>query len=164
MTLLVACHAQADKKHHDKKNKTYETKPVSTPAPSSAGCNEKLWRQVYDPSRLTVLNKCIVVTGVIEERNADEDGDEHMLLKLDNGLEYLLTSRNYKKKQGDLVIEVVCVNHISRKSAKGACKGYVNNVWLPSVGDHVRVTGSYVNDSHNGWTEIHPASLIEKIK
>ena len=46
----------------------------------------------------------------------------------------------------------------------GACKGYVNNVELPKVGDHVKVTGSYVIDSHNGWAEIHPITEIVIIK
>jgi hypothetical protein len=29
------------------------------------------------------------------------------------------------------------------------------------VGAHVRATGTYVIDSHNGWAEIHPVSRIE---
>ena len=141
--------------------------PVSSDdktASTAGGCNDALWKQVYDPSRLQVLDKCKVVTGVIEESNADEDGDQHMLLKLDKGQKDLLTKRNEKKKQGDLVIEVVCANKITRKKAMGACTGYTNNISLPAVGDHVRVTGSYVIDSHNGWAEIHPVSKIEKMK
>jgi len=31
------------------------------------------------------------------------------------------------------------------------------------VGEHVRVTGTYVLDSHNGWTEIHPVTRIDKL-
>jgi hypothetical protein len=127
---------------------------------SNGGCNDKLWDFVYNPTRLVVLDKCKTVTGVIVERNADADGDEHMLLKLDAGQEKLLKKKNYTKKDGNLVIEAVCINHITRKIAKGICKGYVNAVKLPNVGDHVRVTGSYVLDSHNGWTEIHPITSI----
>ena len=128
--------------------------------PANGGCNDKLWDFVYDPKRLVVLDKCKTVTGVIVERNADPDGDEHMLLKLDAGQENLLKKKNYTKKEGNLVIEAVCINHITRKIAKGICKGYINDVKLPNVRDHVRVTGSYVLDSHNGWTEIHPISTI----
>jgi len=130
----------------------------------ASGCDSSIWNHVYDPDRLQVLHECIEATGTITERNADEDGDEHMLLKLDKGQKDLLRKKNYTKKEGCLVVEVVCVNNITRKRAKGACDGYVNNVQLPNVGDHVRVTGSYVNDSHNGWTEIHPVSKIEKLK
>jgi len=124
-------------------------------------CDKKLWNFVYDPTRLEVLDKCKTVTGVIVEKNADPDGDEHMLLKLDAGQENLLKKKNYTKKDGNLVIEAVCINHITRKIAKGICKGYVNNVYLPKVGDHVKVTGSYVLDTHNGWAEIHPISKVE---
>ena len=140
------------------------TRVTKYPAPVAhqaiGGCDDKLWNFVYNPKRLNVLDKCKTVTGVIVERNADPDGDEHMLLKLDAGQEKLLEKRNYTKKEGNLVIEAVCINHITRKTAKGICKGYINNVKLPNVGDHVRVTGSYVLDTHNGWTEIHPISKI----
>lgn len=130
---------------------------------SSSDCDPNKWNYVYDPDRLQVLDKCKVVTGVITERNADPDGDEHMLLKLDAGQKHLLTKKNKTKKDGCLVIEAVCINKITRKRAMGACKGYVNNVWLPKVGDHVKVTGSFVLDSHNGWNEIHPISKVEKL-
>lgn len=149
-------------KHKSKQAAGHSSVTALQPA-AAAGCDTSKWTHVYDPDRLQVLDRCKVVTGTITERNADEDGDEHMLLKLDNGQENLLQKKNYSKKDGCLVVEVVCVNNITRKRAKGACDGYVNNVQLPNVGDHVRVTGSYVIDSHNGWTEIHPASKIEKI-
>src|ERR1700694_3713061 len=131
---------------------------------NSADCDSSLWKYVYDRERLKVLDRCKVVTGIIEETNADPDGDQHMLLKLDKGQKSLLTKKNDTKKGGDLVIEAVCINHITRTRAKGACKGYVNKISLPSKGDHVRVTGSYVIDLHNGWAEIHPISSIEKLK
>lgn len=127
-------------------------------------CDPTLWKYVYDAQRLQILDKCKSVTGIIEETNADEDGDQHMLLKLDKGQKELLTKKNKTKKQGDLVIEAVCINNITRKRAMGACTGYVNHVQLPKVGDHVKVTGSYVIDSHNGWAEIHPITKIEIIK
>ncbi len=135
----------------------------STTSPQSA-CDPNLWNYVYDHERLQVLDKCKIVTGVIEETNADEDGDQHMLLKLDKGQKDLLTKKNVTKKSGDLVVEAVCINNITRKRAMGACTGYVNHVQLPKVGDHVKVTGSYVIDSHNGWAEIHPITKIEIVK
>ena len=146
-------YANAQAKHETGKTK-------SDKQSNSTGCNPGLWKYVYDPGRLDVKKKCITVSGVIEETNADEDGDQHMLLKLDKK-NNLLTKKNYTKKDGNLVIEAVCVNNITRKKAIGACKGYVNHVELPKVGDHVMVTGSYVIDSHNGWAEIHPISKIE---
>jgi hypothetical protein len=146
------------------KKKKHQEESIPANEPSSAGCDSSKWHYVYDPDRLEVLDPCKVVTGVITERNADPDGDEHMLLKLDKGQDNLLRKRNYSKKDGCLVIEAVCINNITRKRAMGACKGYANNVFLPKVGDHVRVTGTYVIDSHNGWTEIHPISKVEPVK
>ncbi len=144
-------------------NISVKDKDDSVSIPKSE-CDPNLWKYVYDAQRLQVLDKCKVVTGVIEETNADEDGDQHMLLRLDKGQKDLLTKKNKTKKQGDLVIEAVCINNIIRKKAIGACTGYVNHVQLPGVGDHVKVTGSYVIDTHNGWAEIHPISKIEIIK
>lgn len=136
---------------------------VNGQADDDSTCDRSLWDRVYDPLRLEVIDACKVVTGVIEEQDQNEDGDTHMLLKLDPGSPDLLAKKNYKKKNGDLVIEVVCANAITDKKAVAACKGYSNQIVIPSVGDHVRVTGSYVNDTHNGWTEIHPVSRVEKI-
>ena len=127
----------------------------------SKNCDKKLWNFVWEPKRLQVLDKCKTVTGIIVERNADSDGDEHMLLKLDPGQEKLLRKKNYSKKGGNLVIEAICINHITRKIAKGICNGYINQVQLPRIGDHVKVTGSYVIDTHNGWSEIHPITKVE---
>ncbi|HTK37638.1 MAG TPA: hypothetical protein VL325_04030 [Pyrinomonadaceae bacterium] len=130
--------------------------------PSAAGCDPELWKHVWDPPRLEVIEQCKTVTGVIDELDENKDGDTHMLLKLDAGQEDLLTKKNIKKKNGDLVIEAVCAHEVTEKKAVEACKGYSNTVTLPSVGEHVWVTGSYVNDKHNGWTEIHPVTGIQK--
>ncbi|MBV9241837.1 MAG: hypothetical protein JO314_07510 [Acidobacteria bacterium] len=130
---------------------------------NSAACDRSLWSRVYEPERLEVQDECKVVTGTIAERDSDEDGDEHMLLKLDDGQDDLLTKKNLKKKDGNLVIEAVCVNPSTLKKVGSTCKGFTNSVQLPNVGDHVRVTGSLVNDTHNGWTEIHPITRIEKL-
>ena len=146
--------------NHDANLGSNEKSPPAV-TQSSNDCDPGLWKYVYNPDRLQVLDKCKTVTGTITETNADEDGDQHMLLNLDKGQENLLTERNMKKKDGNLVIEAVCINNISRKKAMGACDGYVNNVELPKVGDHVKVTGSYVIDTHNGWAEIHPITNVK---
>ncbi len=131
---------------------------------NAGDCRAFLWEHVYDPSRLEIIDSCISVTGIISESKAEDDGDQHLLLSLDAGQDGLLTKKNFKKKGDDLVLELVCANHIKDKKAKKACKGFKNNISVPPVGAHVKVTGSYVNDSHNGWTEIHPVSKIEIIK
>ena len=105
-----------------------------------------------------------MVTGLIEEAGTEDDGDEHLLLKPDSGQEGILNKKNAKKKDGNLVIEIVCANPVKLQKVKAACNGYLNNIVVPAVGAHVRVTGSYVIDTHNGWAEIHPVTKMEVIK
>jgi len=127
----------------------------------TATCDPEIWKHVYNPSRLKVIKDCITVSGVITESHAEADGDQHLLLKPDGGNESLLTRKNLKNKKGNLVVEAVCVNNITEKKVGSACKGYVNHISIPSVGAHVKVSGSLVLDTHNGWNEIHPISKIE---
>lgn len=129
---------------------------------AATGCDGSLWNHVYSPKRLQQISPCLAVTGVIDESNADEDGDQHLLLKLDPGQDKLLNKRNQKKKSGDLVLEVVCANPTTMKKPKAACAGYTNPIRIPAMGEHVKATGTYVLDSHNGWTEIHPVSTFSK--
>ena len=157
------CYSCAERKHPKEETKKERADKVSADG-NAKPCDPKIWDHVYNPSRLKVLDKCMTVTGVIEESSADEDGDQHMLLKLDAGQENLLRKENKKRKDGNLVIEAVCMNKIKVSKVGKACKGYSNNVQLPNIGDHVKVTGSYVIDSHNGWSEIHPISTITVLK
>ncbi|MEJ7627930.1 MAG: hypothetical protein WKF35_13775 [Ferruginibacter sp.] len=41
------------------------------------------------------------------------------------------------------------------------CNDYINKIQIPKLGAHVKVTGSLVIDTHNGWAEIHPVTKIE---
>src|SRR5260370_18229669 len=48
--------------------------------------------------------------------------------------------------------------------AKAACQGYTDQVTLPPVGSHVRIVGTYVQDTfHAKWMEIHPVTTITSI-
>jgi len=129
---------------------------------AATGCDGSLWNHVYSPKRLHQLASCLSVTGTIDESNVDEDGDQHFLLNLDPGQDTLVNKRNDKKKSGDIVLEVVCANPTTMKKPKAACAGFTNPVRLPAVGEHVKATGTYVLDSHNGWVEIHPVSGFSK--
>jgi hypothetical protein len=128
---------------------------------AATGCDASLWDHVYSPARLHKLAPCLSVTGVIDESSVDEDGDQHFLLKLDPGQDRLVNKRNAKKKAGDIVLEIVCANPTTMKKPKSACTGYTNRIQIPAVGAHVRATGTYVLDSHNGWVEIHPVSKLQ---
>jgi hypothetical protein len=139
------------------------TERAHSQSTASAGCDASLWNHVYNPARLKKLNACISVTGRVTLSLADDDGDQHFLLMLDTGQGNLLTKRNDKKKSGFLVVEIVCANPVKLKKVKRACAGYTNPIAIPAVGEHVRVTGTHVIDSHNGWAEIHPVSRIDKL-
>ena len=132
-------------------------------ASTNVTCDKSLWDHVYNPERLEVEKDCMAVTGTITERSTDDDGDEHMLLKLDDGQDDLLTKKNKKKKEDELVIEAVCAGTPNLKKVGDACNNFKNSVQLPQVGDHVRVIGSLVLDTHNGWAEIHPISRVEQL-
>ena len=145
--------SRQDVKQNIKKD-TSENKPE---------CDSSLWKHIWKSERLEVFDWCKTVTGTIEEIKEDGDGDTHMHLRLDKGQENLVNERNEQKKNGCLIIEAICVNKILKKKAVQPCEGYVNNVLIPSEGSHVKVTGSYVKDSHNGWMEIHPITKLEII-
>ena len=130
---------------------------------AATDCDASLWDHVYDPTRLQQLVPCLSVTGIVDESSVDEDGDQHFLLRLDPGQDTLVNKRNAKKKGDDMVLEIVCANPTTMKKAKSACAGYTNPVPIPAVGAHVRATGTYVIDTHNGWAEIHPVSKLEKM-
>ena len=134
---------------------------VAVAQPAGTGCDASLWNHVYNPTRLQQLAPCITVSGTIDESDADRDGDQHFLLKLDPGQDTLVNKRNGKKKGGEMVLEIVCANPTTLKKVKSACVGYKNPIPIPPIGAHVAATGTYVIDSHNGWAEIHPVSRIE---
>jgi len=83
--------------------------PTAQPASPTSDCDNALWKYVYDPDRLQVLEKCKTVTGVIEESNADPDGDQHMLLKLDKGQKDLINKKNKKKKERGYDMRAGCL-------------------------------------------------------
>jgi hypothetical protein len=170
LILFCLCACSGEKANSGSALKAAEAS--STPATSSASapggsasaadCDASLWNRVYSPKRLQQAAVCSSATGVIAESDADPDGDQHLLLKLDPGQETLVNKRNKKKKDNELVIEIVCANPTTMKKPLKACAGYTNRIPIPAMGQHVKVTGTYVLDTHNGWMEIHPVSRVER--
>jgi hypothetical protein len=143
----------------------------AAPISSATGCDVTLWDHVYNPKRLIVKQKCISITGTIVDatngRRSDgvrkeADGDTHGWLKVDSQFENLLNAGNMIDEGGNLVYEIVCRFRVSQVDAKTACPlTYHDRVQLPPVGSHVRIIGSYVQDTnHAKWMEIH---LVTKI-
>lgn len=127
-------------------------------------CDQSLWNHVYNPQRLQVVESCKTVTGIIESKRVEADGDYHIRLKLDPQYANLINQANVKGQLGDLVVEPICMNRVTQLDAMSACQNFRQNIDIPAVGTHVQVTGSYVLDKeHGSWAEIHPVTSITSI-
>jgi len=136
----------------------------STVSTSSNGCDQSLWNHIYNPSRLQVVDNCKSVTGVIESKRVEKDGDYHIRVKLDPQFSNLINSANIQNQFGDLVVEPICVNKVTQADAISACQNFHQNISIPPIGSHVKITGSYVLDKeHGSWAEIHPVTSITTI-
>ena len=146
--------------------------PTLLPSPDTQ-CDTGLWNHVYHPKRLIVKDQCASVTGTIVDASGgkksdgvrhEPDGDTHGWLKPDPAFQNLLNTGNVSDESGNLVFEIVCKFPVSQTDAKAACQGYTDHVTLPPVGSHVRIVGTYVQDTfHAQWMEIHPVTSITVI-
>jgi uncharacterized protein YraI len=144
----------------------------ATPGPA-AQCDDSLWDHVYNPQRLIVKQQCISVTGtIVDATNGkkpdgvrhEADGDTHGWLNVDPQFKNLLNAGNMSDESGNLVFEIVCKFHMTQADAMAACQTYQSPLQLPSVGSHVRIVGTYVQDTnHAKWMEIHPVTSISVI-
>ena len=129
--------------------------------PSACSDPASISSHVYNPDRLTIVNPCITASGIVENVFEEADGDYHLRLALDSQYSNLTNSANDQYQYGDLVVEIICALPITQQDAVSACQGYTNNITIPSVNDHITVTGPYVLDTdHYNWAEIHPAYTL----
>lgn len=121
-----------------------------------------------------IIGNCITVTGKVTWTHYfNTDGDANFNVKPDNKYSSLLTPVNINspKLKGTLHIEIVCQgkNTSSDPVKKNQCKDPKYNGpdfknMLPTVGQHVEVTGIYVIDvREGGHAELHPAYHIKWI-
>ena len=116
---------------------------------------------VYNPYRLRIIKSCITTSGVVDNVLQEADGDYHIRLALDSQYSNLTNSANDQYQYGDLVVEIICALPITQSDAVSACQNYTNNITIPSINDHITVTGPYVLDTaHNNWAEIHPVYTL----
>lgn len=139
------------------------TEEMSTAAKAVAasGCNAELWDHVYRKTRLHIVEGCIAVTGTIRHIKREGDGDDHIQLVVDSEFSKLLNERNKTAQGNTLVVESICQGPVTQADAEAACHDFHSPVDVPNAGTRVRVVGSYVLDSAQGWMEIHPVSSIE---
>jgi hypothetical protein len=120
-----------------------------------------------------VKQQCIAVTGTFVDATAgkrpdgvrhEKDGDTHGWLKLDQEFQNLVNAGNVSDEGGNLVFEIVCKFPVTQPDAKATCRGFTDHVTLPRVGSHVRIVGTYVQDTfHAQWMEIHAVTRITVI-
>ena len=144
--------------------------PPPPPPPLGTGCDATLDSHVYHPHRLIVHQQCIAVTGTIVDATGgsepdgvrhEADGDTHGWLKVDTEFQNLLNTGNINNEHGNLVFEIICRFPVTQTDAKAACANFTDHVTLPPVGSHVRIVGTYVQDTFHGqWMEIHPVTSI----
>jgi hypothetical protein len=142
-------------------------------SPSMLGCGDSLWQHVYNPTRLTVRQDCLTITGVLVDATASQsthqrdgvrheaDGDTHGWLKVDPEFANLINAGNTSDEGGNLVFEIVCHYSVRQTDAKPACAGFTDHATIPPVGSHVAIRGTFVTEkNHAKWNEIHPVSSI----
>jgi hypothetical protein len=115
---------------------------------------------VYNPYRLTIIKSCITASGVVDNVLQEADGDYHVRLRLDSQYSNLTNAGN-QHQYGDLVVEIICALPITQPDAVSGCQNYTNNITIPSINNHITVTGPYVLDTnHYNWAEIHPVYTL----
>ncbi len=126
----------------------------------ASACDSTLWNHVYHSYRLIPYSQCATITGVVYSLIHEADGDIHIRVTLDSAYTWMLNSGNIANQYGKLVVEPVCAVTVTQTDAIAACTGFTNTVYIPNVGEHVQVLGSYVLDNDHGWNEIHPVTSI----
>jgi hypothetical protein len=100
-------------------------------------CDSLFIKHTYNWSRLNLKDSCVTMTGTVKlliPPSSTQDGDTHIYILPDSGYD---------------------------TSVDPFCNGWTNPLYLPNVGEHVRVTGPWVLDPSHGWNEIHPVSGME---
>ena len=132
---------------------------------------------VYLPSRLTLVQSCATVSGVVDCLKVEPDGDVHVRLRPDQQYADMLKPANAAQVCIDhpdphLVVEIIPQHGRGLFPTNSAERGGFVTPQTPGAGDHIVVTGPYVLDKnrlHNllypgrnvsNWAEIHPAWRI----
>jgi hypothetical protein len=131
-------HAQPKPKHRHHRS---ISAAAACPAPS------RTLRGVYHPYRLVVLSPCQYAAGSVLDVRHEEDGDLHVIVRLDRPYRRLLNATNYSQQHGGLVVEFMPRDG-----------GHLPE---PSVGARLSLIGAWVLDTDHGWRELHPVFLLK---
>lgn len=135
---------------------------VSPEVSPAAACRPLPLANVYEPGRLQVVETCTTVAGIVDYVQHQDDGDYHIVLRVDPPYRGLL---DFKNIFGELVLEIVpadqpgCIPGQRLPAASdgnnlGVCTGA--DLVPPEHGRHIAATGPHVLDTEHGWMEIHP--------
>jgi hypothetical protein len=135
---------------------------------TAAGCDESLWKYVYSPQRLRRVRSCVTVSGSVVKTSHEADGDVHIRLRLDSRYRHLLNRFNRTEQDGNMVVELICVQTPQISQAYLTCGTFRQTIPEPFVGSMVSITGALVTDQRvkirgewtHGWREIHPVTRI----
>lgn len=125
---------------------------------------DSVWKHVYHPDRFLVKKQTLTITGIVTKIISEADGDLHIRVKLDSNANTLLNDGNYKYQDSCLVIEIIYAHQPKQTDAVEKSKGYINTIYIPKKGQHIRVTGTYVFDKEHAWNELHPVFRVEVLK
>jgi hypothetical protein len=138
---------------------------------STDKCNPSLWNfmALPGPPRFIMLNPCVTVTGNVSVVRFPADGDAVIALSLDKPYSNMVTIGNFNDKmKGGIWVELICQRPMNLTTVEpfkiGSCNGYNGPIFtLPKVGDHLKVTGTYILDvREGGHAEIHPTSSLAR--
>jgi hypothetical protein len=138
-------HKQHHKKSHRKTDKPTPRPRRTKKAPRvAASCPppSRAMLGVYHPERLVVLDSCKHASGVVADIRTEEDGDLHVLVRLDPAFKHLVNGENWDQQHGWLVVELTPRDH--------------GHLPAPYVHERIGLLGAWVTDTEHGWREIHP--------
>jgi hypothetical protein len=130
-------HKHRQKKSHHHRNKKHKQRAGSPCPPPS-----NVLLGIYHPDRLEVLAPCRHASGIVADIRDEEDGDFHVLVRLDAAYSHLVNRENKQQQHGWLVVELMPRDH--------------GHLPAPYIGQHIGLLGAWVVDHDHGWNEMHP--------
>src|SRR5438876_9339524 len=127
----------------------HRRRPTRLRGPSGSACRapKDVLAGVYHPERLEVLAPCRLAAGTVRRISHEPDGDLHVEVALETPYSALLDEVNRTQKRGRLVVEFMPRDG-----------GHLPE---PGDGEHVRLTGAWVDDTEHGWNELHPVWSVQ---
>ena len=145
----------------------HETESTLAKQFASSGCTDDpvgyLKKNIWNASRLDVIEPCVTITGVVTAVRPILDGDLHVHLRPDPPFAGLVNEKNIQARGGNLILEPRCAWAMWRRNSTGPCSNRSFPLSIPKIGTRVRVTGTFVFDRDHGWNELHPIFTLDPI-